>query len=443
MRTPFVHFVALLGCMPFVLPTACASPARTDPARSEPGRSLFDGKSLEGWVTKGGRYDGNALWTVEDGAITGRENEKGEGGLIYTARPYRNFVFRCDAKVEWPFDSGIFLRMAQKQKGAQVTIDWREGGEVGGIYSDGWLQHNPTGVAKFKKDEWNTFEVRCMGDDLKISARINGEALVDFRLPEASEDYAATGLIGLQVHGGGAKAKKAQFKNISIVELQDADSELFERDPGGAMTTTAKGLAAGWVRLFDGKTLDGWRLHGGATGARVEDGAIVFPVAGTSEYLRTERADYKDFVLRLDFKIARGANSGVFLRADPAGGNPAYSGCEIQILDDFFWEQDTKSKLEEWQFTGSLYGAVAPSWKHALNPLGEWNNYEILYQGSRIRTLLNGHLLYDVDTKKLEVDKPFSQRAAQGFLGLQRHASDKAQTGDYAWFKNIFVKELR
>lgn len=421
--------------------TACSSLPHAGPAG--PATPLFDGKSLDGWVTKGGRYDGNALWSVEDGAITGRENEKGEGGLIYTARPYRNFVFRCEAKVEWPFDSGIFVRMAPKQKGAQVTIDWREGGEVGGIYSDGWLQHNPGGVAKFKKDQWNTFEVSCVGDDLKIHASINGEPLVDFRLPAASAEYAASGLIGLQVHGGGAKGKKAQFRNISIVELPDADPELFTATADGTLLPTERANTEGWVRLFDGKTLDGWKLHGGDQGARVENGVIAFPVTGNAEYLRTVREDYRDFVLRLEFKIARGANSGVFLRADPAGGNPAYSGCEIQILDDFFWEQDTKSKLKEWQFTGSLYGAVAPAWKHALRPNGEWNSYEILYQGTRIRTLLNGQQLYDVDTSKLEVDKPFASRAARGFLGLQRHASDKVQAGDYAWFRNVFVKELR
>ena len=59
-----------------------------------------------------------------------------------------------------------------------------------------------------------------------------------------------------------------------------------------------------------------------------------------------------------------------------------------------------------------------------------------------MRTLLNGQLLYDVDTHKLaEAKPPFAARAPSGFIGLQRHASGGAG-GDYAWFRNVFVKEL-
>jgi hypothetical protein len=175
----------------------------------------------------------------------------------------------------------------------------------------------------------------------------------------------------------------------------------------------------------------------------VAGGTIVFPAAGSAAYLRTEREDFRDLVLRLEFKIARGSNSGVFLRGDPAGGDPAYSGCEVQILDDFFWEEDTKTKLEAWQHCGSLYGAVAPEVRRALRPHGEWNSYEIAYVGPRIRVLLNGQQLYDVDTKKLEVGRPFDKRAPKGFLGLQRHGSAKAGDREIAAFRNIFVKELR
>ncbi|MDH3591348.1 MAG: DUF1080 domain-containing protein, partial [Planctomycetota bacterium] len=145
------------------------------------------------------------------------------------------------------------------------------------------------------------------------------------------------------------------------------------------------------------------------------------------------------FHLRLDFKISLMANSGLFLRAKRDGSNPAYSGCEIQILDDFNWEKTTRSKLKEWQFTGSLYGAVAPKHK-ALKPLGEWNRYEVHYLGSRIQTVLNGRILYDVDTHKLDVKPPFADRALAGFIGLQRHAPKHVEGEAYAWFRNVFVR---
>ena len=134
----------------------------------------------------------------------------------------------------------------------------------------------------------------------------------------------------------------------------------------------------------------------------------------------------------------------MFLRGDRAGGDPAWTGCEVQILDDFHWEERTKSQLKPWQFTGSLYGSVPPA-KHALKPLGEWNTYAIEYRGPRIQTLLNGVELYDVDTRTVSVPEghlPFEKRAKTGFIGLQRHASDGIQGDAYAWFRNIWVRPL-
>jgi hypothetical protein len=155
--------------------------------------------------------------------------------------------------------------------------------------------------------------------------------------------------------------------------------------------------------------------------------------------------DYRDFELRMDFKIGEMANSGVFLRGDREGGDPAYSGCEVQILDDFDWEAVTGSRLREWQFTGSLYASVPPA-QRALKPLGGWNTYHITYVGSRLKVELNGVTLYDVDTFEVPVayeDQPaFRDRVAAGFIGLQRHAPRQAAGEAWAWFKNIFIREL-
>src|SRR5262249_46381493 len=150
------------------------------------------------------------------------------------------------------------------------------------------------------------------------------------------------------------------------------------------------------------------------------DGVLHVPSSGGGT-LRT-RADFRDFDLRLDFRTQRLANSGVFLRADRAGGNPAFSGCEVQILDDFNWEAASGSALRPWQFCGSLYGSVPPARRDALRPIGAWNTFEIHCQGSRLSTRLNGVLLYDVDTSALQPEEgpPFAQRAAAGFIGLQR-----------------------
>jgi hypothetical protein len=406
--------------------------------------ALFDGRTLSGWVTQGGRYDGDAAWTVEDGAIVGR-TKAGQGGLLYTDRPYTEFVLQLEARTDWPFDSGIFLRMAPRGKGAQVTLDTRDDGEIGAIYSDGFLRHNPEGVKLWRKDGWNQLEVRCTGARMRIAVQLNGQPLVDYEVPPELEGFAPTGLIGLQVHGDRTDppGNACRFRNIRIRELSKTPSAMFTTDERGLAAVTPWGVANGWRALFDGKDLDAWEEAEGAGGWAVKDGVLLALSQGASSYLRTKQ-DFQDFELRLDFKIAEMANSGVFLRGDRAGGDPAWTGMEVQILDDVHWEERTKSKLKEWQFTGSLYGSVHPG-AHAMKPIGEWNTYDIRVQGPRVATRLNGTQLYDVDTRELPVPegkKPFPQRAPKGFIGLQRHAGKDVQGDAYAWFRNVFVREL-
>jgi hypothetical protein len=420
--------------------------------------AAFDGETLDGWVTSGGRYDGTARWTVEDGCLTGRQGPNKSGGLIYTATDHANFELELEVKIDYPFDSGVFLRMTPWAKGAQVTLDHRPGGEIGGIYSDGWLQHTPEGAERFRKDEWNHVSVRCTGRDMRIDASLNGEPLVSFTLPEDSEGYARTGLVGLQVHGGEdvPDETKVQFRNIRLRDLSSyraegfafADSfERVDRDPEGPGNTLrvrggSEESAPGWRPLFDGETLAGWRGEGGDPRAELAPGGVLRIPGTGSGHLRTDEL-FRDFQLRLDFRFSSGANSGLFLRGDPAGGNPAYSGCELQILDDFHWEETTRGWLQPYQFTGGLYGARPPDATDALNPIGEWNVYEVTFHGGRLKVFLNGVLLHDVDTLELEhVEPPFADRAPEGFVGLQAHGSAAGHADGFVEFRNLFVREL-
>jgi hypothetical protein len=218
MKPPRTALLILLA----LLPTACR--ATPDASTENDWVELFDGESLEGWVTAGGRYDGNAAWTIEDGALTGREGAGGEGGLIYTARPYADFELEVDVRLIYPFDSGIFVRMLPRDtglKGAQITIDHRPGGEVGAIYADGFLAHNEDAAGRMRKNEWNTFRVRCTGHPMQLEAWMNGELVADHTIEDGA-GYARAGLIGLQVHGGEDPPENAmvQFKNVRVRELR-------------------------------------------------------------------------------------------------------------------------------------------------------------------------------------------------------------------------------
>jgi len=432
--------------------------------------SLFDGATLAGWTPRGGHYDGDAVWTVEDGCLTGRTGPGDAGGLLYTATPHTSFEFQCECRLEYPFDSGVFVRMAPDGRGAQLTLDDRPDGEVGGLYSDGWIEHaRPEAAQAWRRGEWNHVFVRCTGFDLRLEAWINGVPVMDRVVPQdfgadGQPVFAPRGLVGLQVHGGGLEGAghKVQVRNIAVRDLPVL-GEAWAQDRALAPPERAARAAAreaeGWRDLLgpsaDGQPLAAWQAVDGEDDPhapadyRVVDGVLEIPSAPPAGYLRT-REDFGDFTLRLKFQPARMANSGLFLRgrresvaADGArvsGGNPAYSGCEIQMLDDWNWEAVTGSTLQNWQFTGSLYGAVAPAQAGLLAPIGDWNLLEVLARGSRLACALNGQTVFDVDTAALAVEPPFAARARTGFIGLQRYAAPDVEGDVAVRVREMFVK---
>lgn len=434
---------------------AALTPAAPAPDGSTGWIDLFDGATLEGWTEVGGPYDGDADWRVEDGVLVGTEAEGARGGLLYTEELFADFEFECDTKINSPFDSGIFVRMLPNQRGAQFTLDDRPNGEICGIYSNGWLYHETGGNDAWRTGEWCHVRVRCVGDPMHLVAWIDGERVVDYRVPEGFGEFAREGRIGVQVHGGMNDPEDAavRFKNMRVRRLPAGAADEFERAGDGALSLTAVGEANGWVPLFNGVDLAGWEPagHDGpitkeaaeAAGYRVRGGVLEALAKGRAGHIHTA-TDYEDFELRLDFKIAKNANSGLFLRALDDGTDPAYNGCEIQILDDFNWESSTGSKLKPYQFTGGLYAAQAPS-KSALRPIGEWNTYQVWCVGSRMHCALNGVILWDVDTRKLELKggKPFAERAKRGFIGMQRHGgAGHSDDESIASFRNLFLREL-
>ena len=79
---------------------------------------------------------------------------------------------------------------------------------------------------------------------------------------------------------------------------------------------TPQERAAGWVLLFDGKTLDGWITNNREPSkVPVEDGAI--NPHGCGGYMLIHERQWSNFVLSLDFKISKGCNSGIFVRTFP------------------------------------------------------------------------------------------------------------------------------
>src|SRR5262245_20949744 len=104
-------------------------------------------------------------------------------------------------------------------------------------------------------------------------------------------------------------------------------------DAGDKKGEEAKGDGKGWVQLFNGKNLDGWKSHRKSPGKwKVEKGEIVSGGADVS-HLFSERGDYENFRYRIEAKINDKGNSGQYFRTKFAPGYP--SGYEAQINSNF------------------------------------------------------------------------------------------------------------
>jgi hypothetical protein len=85
-------------------------------------------------------HDHEAVWSVEDGAITGRQAEdaRGFGGFLLTEGTYADFELRLEAKPDWPADTGILVRKTPTTwRGIQILVDHRRSGSIGGYYGNG------------------------------------------------------------------------------------------------------------------------------------------------------------------------------------------------------------------------------------------------------------------------------------------------------------------
>lgn len=146
-----------------------------------------------------------------------------------------------------------------------------------------------------------------------------------------------------------------------------------------------------FVKLFNGRNLDGWVLVGGkGPGYIVQRGNLVCPPSGGGN-LFTEK-EYANFVFRFEFRLSKGSNNGIGIRA-PLKGDAAYVGMEIQVLDD---PAPQYADLRPGQYHGSIYD-VFPAKRGFLKKTGEWNREEITANGRHVKIVLNGTTIVDAD----------------------------------------------
>lgn len=203
---------------------------------------------------------------------------------------------------------------------------------------------------------------------------------------------------------------------------------------------TEKERMEGWKLLFDGETLNGWDATGNKEGWTVdEEEKAILCLAKGGGYLYTLE-QFDDFILKIDFKIDPGVNSGIFFRWSDLS-DPVNTGLEMQILDTYGKENPGKHDC------GALYDLVPPK-VNAVKPAGEWNHVVITCKGPFITIDMNGQRIIDVnidewdtpgmnpDGTKNKFKYAWKDLPKRGHIGLQDH-------GGKVWFRNIKIKPLR
>ena len=427
-----------------------------------PWKSLFNGTNFDGWTIKGGE----ATYEIRDDIIVGKTVYNTPNTFLTTDILYSDFIMELEYKVDSSMNSGIQIRSNSLPSyrngtvhGYQIEIDPSARAWSAGIYDEqrrGWLytlDNNPTAQKAFKQNEWNHYRIEAIGDTIKTW--INGVAaayLID--------DKTDKGFIGLQVHSIGKDKKEGteiQWKNINILtdnlEKYSQKSNLTPVITKNALTIDE--TKSGYKMLWDGNSTEGWR---GArldefpeNGWEIENGELTVLASGGGESSAggdiVTKELFENFELQVDFKLTKGANSGIkyYVNTDLNKGEGSSIGLEYQILDDAVHPDAKLGNHEGSRTISSLYDLIKANPNKHVNPIGSWNHARILSDSTHVEHWLNGMKVLEyergseaykvlVSESKYKVWPNFGE-AKQGHILLQDH-------GDRVSFKNIKIKPI-
>jgi predicted dehydrogenase len=180
-----------------------------------------------------------------------------------------------------------------------------------------------------------------------------------------------------------------------------------------------------FTRLFNGRDLEGWQEDTKGLW-RARNGILVGSHRGLkyNDFLRTRR-DYRDFILRLDFRLVNGeGNSGIQFRSKPVPGSHEVSGYQADIGQKYWgclYDESRRNRV----LAGPDPLALAQLDK------GGWNRYVITARGNHVTLELNG-----VRTVHYIETDPSIEKT--GFIALQVHSGPAIEVQ----FRNIEIGEL-
>lgn len=438
-------------------------------AQSNNWQSLFDGKTLNGWK----QMTGSAIYTVENGMIVGTTAAKSPNSFLVNEQRFSgDFVLELEAMMtDTNTNSGVqfksnFDAAANKGQGRvygyQYEFDPSTRKWSGGIYDEGrrdWLypgSNNPKGQVLFTPNVFHKIRIECIGQTVKTW--LDGKP-VSFLVDSLKTNQ---GILALQVHSIGKPEHagiKICWKNIRI-QTKNIKPLAF---PKGlyvvnlvANSLTKYEQESGWKLLFDGKSTNGWIGAYKETfpdkGWEVKNGLLSALASNGNESANggdiVTKQQFAAFDLSFDFKLSKGANSGlkyfVTLKENNAG---SAIGLEYQLLDDNL-HPDSKLGKDGNRTLGSLYDLIkAQKSTRFFRQAGNWNTARIIvYPNNHVEHYLNGVkiLSYErgshtfrnlVADSKYKVWPDFGE-SQKGHILIQDHGNEVS-------FRSIKVRSLK
>lgn len=185
----------------------------------------------------------------------------------------------------------------------------------------------------------------------------------------------------------------------------------------------------GWISLFDGKTLDGWRAGENPQSFQVVDGTI--KVDGPRAHLFYEgpvnNHDFKNFEFKAQVKTEPGANSGIFIHTKFQEKGWPNKGYEIQV----------NQSHGDWRKTGSVYSFADV--KEVYVEDNEWYTEHIIVKDGKITVKINGETVVEYVEAEDE-NRPANageKKLDRGTFALQAHDPESV-----IYYKDIMVKPL-
>jgi uncharacterized protein (TIGR03067 family) len=350
--------------------------------------SLFNGTDLTGW-NRGKAASGE--WKVQDSAIVGKGDQ---AWLVTDRKDFKDFHLRMKAK----YVNGmaqLILRGNNERHDAGYFVYLNHGKgdfNTGAIYTavNFKAYTAPVREERTKPGEWFDLEIIARGKHFQTF--VNGAKALDWTDP-APQNVTA-GELRLYILG---KDAELHVKALEIKDLAPAEPV--------------------WVQLFNDKDLTNWKTTGGVGTWTVDKGHLIGK--GDQASLRTNRADFADFHLRVEAKYVRGGGRILLREQDTVGkayavfmsSNPG--GYRTGALSTYL-ASGGPTQLQDKELT-----------KH-----DEWFTLEIIARGNQLQTLVNGVKTADV----ADASKNF----AQGFLRLLVSGGKDAELH----IKKIEIKEL-